>query len=257
MKNVPVLTLITVSAFDVLRLERTIQSCATLNADLEHLFVIPPKDYESAKLIEAYARKVPFEVRITHDKKEGIYAAMNIGAFDAHGTYCLFLNAGDEIFSSSTINENVQTLKLNNPVWAITGVSLPWNASYFAFQDMDRDFREQKRSGYVSHQSVFVRLDVYKKINGLDVKFRIAADTKQIFELSYICRPEILKGIAIKVEEGFNVTSHNRESRIEVFRIINSTSRFKNRFIPNLNFVKRELFFILRYLLRFLRSSIS
>jgi hypothetical protein len=122
---------------------------------------------------------------------------------------------------------------------------------------MDRAFRKQKKKGYVSHQSVFVRLDVYEKLNGLDVKFPIAADTKQIFKLSDMSRPEILEGIAIKVEEGFNVTSHNRESRLEVFRIINSGGSFVNRLISNFYFLRRESFFIVRYLLRFFRSSIS
>lgn len=196
-------------------------------------------------------------MRITHDKKEGIYAAMNIGASEAHGAYCLFLNAGDEVFSSSTLQRNIEALKIHNPIWAITGVSLPWDESYSAFHDMDRAFRKQKKNGYVSHQSVFVQLDVYKKLNGLDVTFPIAADTKQIFKLSYMCRPEILEGIAIKVEEGFNVTSHNRESRLEVFRIINSGSSMMHRLIPNFYFLRREMFFVLRYLLRFFRFSKS
>ncbi len=55
MKKGLVLSIITVSAFDVTRLTRTIQSCENLNADLEHLFVVPPKDYESLNAIEKYA----------------------------------------------------------------------------------------------------------------------------------------------------------------------------------------------------------
>ena len=224
-------------------------------ADLEHLFVIPSNDLESLEVIELYSRTANFDVRVVHDNKEGIYAAMNLGALSAQGIYCLFLNAGDEVFSGPTVRKNVDTLKVLNPIWGVTGVSLPWNANYYAYQSMDRDFRKQKSNGYVSHQSVFVRLDIFKKLNGLDVKFPIAADTKQIFQLSALCSPQILEGIAFKVEEGFTVTPTNRESRLEVLRLINQEGGIVIKIVSNFYFFKREASFIIRYVLRlFLRS---
>ncbi|ASY16711.1 glycosyltransferase [Candidatus Planktophila versatilis] len=250
----PTLTLVTVSAFDLSRLSRTIESCKGMVADLEHLFVIPSNDLESLEAIDLYSKTANFDVRVVHDNKEGIYAAMNLGALSAQGIYCLFLNAGDEVFSGPTVRKNVETLKVLNPIWGVTGVSLPWNANYYAYQSMDKDFRKQKSNGYVSHQSVFVRLDIFKKLNGLDVKFPIAADTKQIFQLSALCSPQILEGIAIKVEQGFNVTSNNRESRIEVLRLINSIGGVVTRLVSNFYFFKRELNFISRYILRLFRE---
>ena len=255
MSGSPTLTLVTVSAFDLSRLSRTIESCKGMAADLEHLFVIPSNDLESLEAIELYSKAVSFNVRVVHDNKEGIYAAMNLGALSAQGIYCLFLNAGDEVFSGSTVRKNVESLKALNPIWGVTGVSLPWNPSYYAYQSMDRDFRKQKSNGYVSHQSVFVRLDIFKRLNGFDIKFRIAADTRQIFQLSSLCPPQILEGIAFKVEEGFTVTPTNRESRLEVLRLINKEGGFIIKFISNLYFLKREVGFITRYILRLFRGS--
>ena len=257
MSESPTLTLVTVSAFDLSRLSRTIESCKGMVADLEHLFVIPSNDLESLEAINLYSKSANFDVRVVHDNKEGIYAAMNLGALSAQGIYCLFLNAGDEVFSSLTLKKNIEALKVANPIWGVTGVSLPWNANYHAYQSMDRDFRKQKSSGYISHQSVFVRLDVFRRLNGLDVKFPIAADTKQIFQLSNLCAPQILEGIAIKVEQGFNVTSNNRESRIEVLHLINSIGGVVIRMVSNFYFFKRELKFISRYILRLFRESNS
>jgi glycosyltransferase involved in cell wall biosynthesis len=224
-------------------------------ADLEHLFVIPSNDLESLEAIDLYSKAANFDVRVVHDNKEGIYAAMNLGALSAQGIYCLFLNAGDEVFSSLTLKKNIEALKVPNPIWGVTGVSLPWNANYHAYQSMDRDFRKQKSSGYISHQSVFVRLDVFRRLNGLDVKFPIAADTRQIFQLSSLCPPQILEGIAFKVEEGFTVTPTNRESRLEVLRLINMEGGIKIKLISNFYFLKREAGFINRYFLRLFRGT--
>jgi len=251
----PTLTLVTVSAFDLSRLSRTIVSCKGMVADLEHLFVIPSNDLESLEAIDLYSKAANFDVRVVHDNKEGIYAAMNLGALSAQGIYCLFLNAGDEVFSSLTLKKNIEALKVPNPIWGVTGVSLPWNANYHAYQSMDRDFRKQKSSGYISHQSVFVRLDVFRRLNGLDVKFPIAADTRQIFQLSSLCPPQILEGIAFKVEEGFTVTPTNRESRLEVLRLINMEGGIKIKLISNFYFLKREAGFINRYFLRLFRGT--
>ena len=249
--------MITVSAFDLPRLLRTLESCKNLDSDLEHLFVIPSADLDSIQAIKSYSEEVNFQVRVVNDKKEGIYAAMNIGAHNALGVYALFLNAGDEVSSVADINANVVNLKKYKPTWAITGVSLPWDPCYKAFKGMDINFRLQKKNGYVSHQSIFVRLDEFINLGGLDTNFPIAADTKQIFQLSAKYPPLILLGIAIKVEEGFNVTSHNRESRIEVLRLINSDGINMKRVISNFNFFYREATFIFRRLSRlfYWRSS--
>lgn len=244
-----VLSLITVAAFDHTRLKKTIISAQGLNAGIEHLFVVPESDVTSIEMIEEHRKCAQFPVRYVHDKKEGIYAAMNIGAVNASGKFVHFLNAGDAVMSAEALMSNVLTLGAKLPAWAITGVLLPWNPSYNAYRGMDKKFRRQRSDGYVSHQSVFVRNDVFASLGGLDRNFPIAADTKMIYQLTAMETPLILEGVAFDVEEGFNVTSHNRESRLEVFRIINSVGNIVDITISNVNFLRREL--------RFARNKIS
>lgn len=249
----PLLSLITVTAFDHVRLLQTLKNMKNLGKDYEHLFVIPSNDQDSLNIINKYQGETDALVSINFDNKSGIYPAMNLGAVNAKGRYILFINSGDEISNINVIRENTNRVGEIDPVWAILGVSLPWNEQYFAYEGMERDFRLQKRNGYVSHQSVIVRSTIFKEIGLFDTRFPIAADTKCIFQLGLIAKPLILDDIAVKVEKGFNVTSHNRESRIEVFRLINSIGSGFDRITSNYYFILRELKFASRKLIRYLR----
>ena len=244
------LTIVTVAAFDQTRLQKTMESTKGLGPGVEHLFVIPEADSIARKIIEEYKVISDFAVRYVHDKKQGIYAAMNIGAENSEGNFIHFLNAGDLVQNPTALMSNIVDLEERNPNWAITGVSLPWNSSYVAYEGMESRFRRQHRDGYVSHQSVFVRNDIFKSLGGFDTKFPIAADTKMIYQLSSYSKPLILDGIVFDVEEGFNVTSHNRESRLEVFKIINSVGNFFEIVISDFNFLRREIRFLLNKLQR-------
>ncbi len=237
------MTITTVAAFDHIRLQKTIDSTNGLGMGVEHLFVIPEADTSSIKIIEEYRAKASFPVRYVHDRKQGIYAAMNIGVESAAGKFVHFLNAGDTVLNPKVLMSNILALEDKNPIWAITGVNLPWNSNYVAYTDMDKKFRRQFPDGYISHQSIFVRKDIFISIGGLDRNFPIAADTKMIYLLTVKTPPLILKGIAFDVEAGFNVTSHNRESRIEVFKIINSVGNLPDILISNFNFLRREISF--------------
>jgi len=238
-----VLTLTTVAAFDHIRLKKTINSVSGLQVGVEHLFVIPEADTTSIDMIKEHRAEADFPVRYIHDRKQGIYAAMNIGAENAKGTFIHFLNAGDVVINPKVLMSNVAILREQLPTWAITGVLLPWNSSYTAHEGMDKKFRRQLPDGYISHQSIFVRRDVFASLGGLDRNFPIAADTKMIYQLTEGRPPLILEGIVFEVEEGFNVTPHNRESRIEVFKIINSVGSIFDILISNYNFLRREIRF--------------
>jgi len=250
MKNQNALTLITVAAYDLDRLAKTFASCKKMNSNFEHLLVIPNRDSKTLQKANEYLNEVSYEVRIVNDNNKGIYQAMNIGVCAANGEYILFLNAGDEVYSSSILDKNIKELSKNKPEWAIAGVVLPWNSEYLTYEGMEKKFRLQKPNSYISHQTVIVRKDIFDFFKGLDVKFSIAADTKMIMQLATRFKPYLLNGIAIRVEEGFNVTSHNRESRIEVLKIISTIGPIRDRLISNFYFFKREFKFLANRILK-------
>jgi hypothetical protein len=251
----PILTVITVTAFDPDRLKRTLKSLSGSPAQIEHLFVLPENDQESLNLVRDYASINQFSVKWIHDHKEGIYPAMNFGAESALGDYLLYINSGDEILNLEQFALNLNSLAEVRPVWAILGVHLPWNSEYRAYSGMERNFRWQRKNGYVSHQSVIVRRDVFLSLGKFSTAFPIAADTLCIFKFTNMSSPCLLDGISVKVEEGNNVTNHNRESRLEVLKIINLTGTVLDKTVSNYNFFMRELTFVLRKLQRLLTST--
>lgn len=242
----PLLSIVTVTAFDYLRLQRTISTTQFEIANIEHVFIAPTNDLKTIEIIKEYSISSKFAVKIYFDNNEGIYQAMNLGAVKSNGEYLFFLNSGDEILDVAVFQSNLILLSNHSPSWAILGVKLPWCDSYLAHSNMHKNFRRQSKHGYVSHQSVIVRKSVFANLGMLDTKFPIAADTKLIFQVAQLATPLLLPGISVKVEAGFNVTSHNRESRLEVFKIINSVGKPIDIFISNINFLLREIKFLMR-----------
>ncbi len=254
MNEAPLISVITVTAFDEARLERTLDSISGLRTNIEHLFVLPENDYLSKDLIQKYASKNLFLINMIHDKKHGIYPAMNLGAEYAKGKFLLYLNSGDEVLNQDIFISNLECIDEKTPAWAVLGVSLPWNSCYNPYTGMEKLFRRQSKRGYISHQSVIVRRDKFLEFGKFDTAYPIAADTKCIFEFANFAKPLILGGIAIKVEKGNNVTSHNRESRLEILRIINSTGTLTDKLTSNFNFFLRESLFVYRKITRKLAS---
>ena len=242
----PTLSLITVSAFESSRLIRTLTSTQGVKANIEHVFVIPYEDDSSRNIISAYSSKAAYRVAILNDEGKGIYPAMNIGINSSSGSYCLFLNAGDEIFDQEQLKENILTISRARPSWAILGCSLPWNNTYATYLNMQKDFLRQSKDAYISHQSVVVDTSIIKERNGFDTSFRIAADTLMTMELANEWEPLLLEGIAIKVEKGNTVTASNRLSRFETLRAITKLENNRDKLIALANTSIKEFTFVVR-----------
>lgn len=253
----PTLSLITVSAFESHRLIRTLKSVQGLEANIEHIFVIPFNDESSRKTILDYSKKTSFNVAIRNDEKHGIYPAMNIGINFSNGRYCLFLNAGDEIFSQKQFKENILAIEQSLPTWAIFGCSLPWNNSYVTYPNMEKAFLRQVSGAYVSHQSVAVSTSKLVSKRGFDTSFRIAADTLMTMELANESAPLLLEGIAIKVEQGNTVTASNRLSRFETLRAIVKLENNYDKLIALINTAQKEFKFMVNKAKSFSRNQIK
>lgn len=248
--QIPTLSIVTVAAFETDRLVRTLESVRGIKASIEHILVVPDLDKASARLILDYSKKVSFSVVVANDQGMGIYQAMNIGIQASGGRYCLFLNAGDEIYDQKQFESNILSILKNEPKWAILGCSLPWNHSYKTTPGMARRFLRQEENSYVSHQSVVVERGVLNRLNGFDTTFKIAADTLITMRLTNMSIPLCLEGIAIKVERGNTVTRSNRLSRFETFRVVTKQKRNQDQLIAILNILKKEFKFLIKKMIR-------
>ena len=242
--NNPILTVITVAAYETSRLEKTCLSLVDANCRIEHLFVFPEMDDKTNIYLQNYGKLTSFGVTLVRDQGKGIYSAMNIGLKAASGRFVLFLNAGDQIADISQFTENVEDVASSAAVWGILGCSLPWNEKYITYLGMEQDFLRQKIGGYVSHQSVVVDRSFLISLGGFNTAFKIAADSSLTMQLANITPPKLFPGIAIKVESGRTVTASNRRSRFETLIAIMIQRNTVDKLIALLNFSRKEWGFL-------------
>ena len=95
MNRQPLVSIITVVRNDAANLARTMQSVAPFkNARIEYIVVDGASTDDTLRMAES--RRDLIDLLIS-EPDNGIYDAMNKGIKLAHGTYLLFLNAGDEL----------------------------------------------------------------------------------------------------------------------------------------------------------------
>ena len=89
----PLLSIITVSAFDGERLARTFKSLIGLPSSVEHIVVIPKEDSEAKTIWLSFKDSGANQSILIHDQQRGIYPAMNLGATAASGRFICIWNA--------------------------------------------------------------------------------------------------------------------------------------------------------------------
>jgi glycosyltransferase involved in cell wall biosynthesis len=94
-------------------LERTIQNILSQTfTDIEYIIVDGSSTDETVSIITNYQSRIKnkFRFRWISEPDKGIYDAMNKGLKLATGDYVWFINAGDRIHSSNTIQETANSL---------------------------------------------------------------------------------------------------------------------------------------------------
>lgn len=103
MQREPQISIITVVFNGSSLIERTIKSVLVQTySHVEYIIIDGASTDGTLTVIEKYRSKIH---TLISEKDNGIYDAMNKGLSVATGDYVLFLNAGDELYSDSTIKE--------------------------------------------------------------------------------------------------------------------------------------------------------
>lgn len=101
--STPTISIITVTFNAEQFLESTIKSVTAQESDgIEYIIVDGASKDGTSMILEKYQKSI--DVLIS-ERDRGVYDAMNKGLGVANGKYVLFLNAGDELASSSTLSE--------------------------------------------------------------------------------------------------------------------------------------------------------
>ena len=97
------LSIITINKNNAAGLEKTIQSVISqTNKDFEYIVIDGASTDGSVEVIKKYSSGINYWIS---EQDTGVYNAMNKGIRKAQGEYCLFLNSGDYLISSITLQE--------------------------------------------------------------------------------------------------------------------------------------------------------
>lgn len=239
-------TVVTVAAFDDLRLKKTFESLLYLKAPIEYIVVVPKTDYSSIRLFQEYKQKFQFDSRILYDRGTGVYPAMNLGGSAAKGRFIIYWNAGDLMLKIQDFFEFSEVLKDVSEKWIIFGAKIDWSKKPEITVETPAQFVAQSKNGYLSHQQIAVEKELFLQIGMFDSRYKIAADFKMIAELSKLQPFLATKYRLVEVERPFLSSNSNRRGRFETFIVLCKLSP------PNLiaitRILKRELCDFRRFL---------
>ena len=137
------------------------------------------KDY-TIQIVNKYKDKIS---KVISEKDKGIYDAMNKGISMATGDYILFLNAGDELFDESTL-ENIFKLQKNADVYYGDTVVVNEHRKIVSNRRLKPpkilNWKSLQWGMVVCHQSFIVKRSLCPSY---DLSYKISADFKWMVEV--------------------------------------------------------------------------
>lgn len=159
-------------------------NCAGLEKTLASIFGQTFKDFEyividggstdgSVELLERYREKFSHCIS---EPDRGIYHAMNKGVQLAQGNYLLFLNSGDWLFDSNSLDNFFLVPPVDDIIYANLNVVGPENTfiktypSHLDFEYMVRDT--------LPHPATLIKRNLFEKVGLYDENLKIVSDWK-------------------------------------------------------------------------------
>lgn len=174
MSSSPLISVITVVFNDEKHIARTIESVLSQSyKPIEHIIVDGKSTDGTLRIIESFQGVS----KVLSEPDEGLYDAMNKGLKLASGDYVWFLNAGDEIYETDTVERMVEDFKEKPDV--IYGGTMIIDENQKEIGDRRLKPPEQltwksfRRGMLVCHQSFIVKRSLAPDY---DLQYRLSAD---------------------------------------------------------------------------------
>ena len=164
-------------------LKKTISSVYEQSySGIEYIIIDGGSTDESLDIINDSADKLNYWIS---EKDSGMYHAMNKGIAEANGDYLLFLNSGDSLTNSESI-ENAVGL-FNNEDIIYGNINAVFNGSIVRTETYPDTLNfNYFVSGAIPHQGMFIKKSVFTRIGLYDEDLKICSDWK--FQLDAICK---------------------------------------------------------------------
>ncbi|KJD33393.1 hypothetical protein PK35_05915 [Tamlana nanhaiensis] len=170
------ISIITINYNNKLGLKRTLKSVRTQTfSNYEHIVIDGSSTDGSKDVLEEY--KSCFSHCVS-ESDSGIYNAMNKGINAAKGDYLFFLNSGDELLNSKSLNKVATYLTDEDLVYfninrvnngKIKQHTIPSKMSFFYLHN-----------DTIPHQSIFIKKELFNKVGLYDESLKLVADWKFI-----------------------------------------------------------------------------
>ena len=243
-----ILSVIIVTADDHHRLLRTLDSITNLDDErIEFIFVFPENDKETLELI---TRSEVINAVFCFDEQNGIYSAMNIGLGVSSAEYSLFINSGDTIYCKQNLVTLISILEESNCDWCLTTPVAKWKARVENDSQNLDSFIRHNSTAWISHQAVIFRNSIVSQLGNFDLKFRVAADTKLIYQFWIRAIPLIVDLRVSEVEKPFYSSINHRRARFEVAKIVATQLHGLIRISTLFRIARSEFGYAFRKLLR-------
>lgn len=189
-REMPLVTIVTIT-YNLIQAGRkeTIQQCIEsvhnqTYKNIEHIIIDGASTDGTLELLHSYEQKGWID--IFSEKDSGLYDAMNKGIYRARGKYIAFLNSDDFYHDMQGIEKTVCMLQKTQTDYTFSNTNIlnEDGSIYYWIADIGNMLYARN----YCHQSMFVRLDVMKELNGFDLKYRVSSDSDlmiRIFEKGY------------------------------------------------------------------------
>lgn len=136
--------------------------------DYEYLIIDGNSKDNTFKIVENLEKKYPLSIKAISDRDKGLYDAMNKGLAGAKGDFVLFLNAGDHLFETTTLEKVAKCVQPDTDI--LFGETMLVNderqhigtRSELTVQKLPRQltWRSLRYGMVVCHQSFFARRSI-------------------------------------------------------------------------------------------------
>jgi len=165
-------SIITVNKNNCSGLEKTIQSVINQTfTDFDYVIIDGNSTDGSVDVIKKYSSGINYWVS---EPDTGIYNAMNKGIQKVQGEYCLFLNSGDYLISSSTL-DNIY-IEINNMIQADIFYSDKINSDGTVVNYPKSLTINYLIKNTISHQNSLIRRSLFMEHNFYNEELNIASD---------------------------------------------------------------------------------
>lgn len=170
----PTLSVITVVYNNADCIERTLRSVLDQTySNIEYIVIDGGSDDGTLDIIKRYSNQIDC---LVCEPDEGIYDAMNKGLKLASGTYVLFMNSGDEIWRSDTVEKIFDTATDADIYYGETEMfDLNWQSQGRRRHRAPESFnwRSFRFGMNVSHQAIYIRRSLTEPF---DRSYQLSAD---------------------------------------------------------------------------------